>query len=97
MLWHRITGVTKAAGILDGPHRCPKGPRHGYAVHAVGSGVPLNMLCRWMSHGSLKVTAIYADALGAEEQSIAAGMWGHRAKGTPFAASPFPAGPRTLA
>lgn len=30
----------------------------------------------WMGHASLEVTAIYANALGAEEQGIAARMWG---------------------
>lgn len=63
------------AGIADGPHRSPKGLRHGYGVHAIGSNVPLNMLRKWMGHASLEVTAIYANALGAEEQGIAARMW----------------------
>lgn len=63
------------AGIIEGPHRSPKGLRHGYGVHAISSGVPLNMLSKWMGHASLEVTAIYADALGAEEQGIAARMW----------------------
>jgi integrase/recombinase XerD len=75
-LWRRVTAVMAAAGIPDGPHRCPKGLRHGYGVHAIGSGVPLNMLCKWMGHASMEVTAIYANALGAEEQGIAARMWG---------------------
>jgi integrase len=64
-----------AAGIPDGPHSSPKGLRHGYGVHAIGSGVPLNMLSKWMGHATLEVTAIYADPLGAEEQGIAARMW----------------------
>ncbi len=63
------------AGIGDSPHATAKGLRHGYGVHAIGSGVPLNLLCKWMGHASLEVTAIYADALGAEEQGIAARMW----------------------
>ena len=37
--------------------------------------VPLNMLSKWMGHATLEVTAIYANALGAEEQGIAARMW----------------------
>ena len=64
-----------AAEIADGPHRSPKGLRHGYGVHAIGSGVPLNMLSKWMGHSTLEVTAIYANATGAEEQSIATKMW----------------------
>ena len=75
-LWRRVTTVMRAASIPDGPHRCPKGLRHGYGVHAIGCGVPLNMLSKWMGHASMEVTAIYADALGAEEQGIAARMWG---------------------
>jgi len=57
------------------PHKCPKGLRHGYGVHAIGSGVPLNMLSKWMGHASLEVTAIYANALGEEQHNIAARMW----------------------
>jgi len=44
-------------------------------VHAISSGVPLNMFGKWMGHATLEVTAIYANALGAEEQGIAARMW----------------------
>jgi site-specific recombinase XerD len=50
--------------------------RHSYGVHAINSGMPLNMLSKWMAHAILEVTAIYANALGAEEQGIAARiMW----------------------
>jgi len=73
--WRRVSAVMEAAGISGGPHRSPKGLRHGYGVHAISSGVPLNMLSKWMGHASLEVTAIYANALGAEEQGIAARMW----------------------
>jgi integrase/recombinase XerD len=75
-VWRRVREVMERAGIQEGPHRCPKGLRHGYGIHAISSGVPLNMLCKWMGHSSMEVTAIYADALGAEEQGIAARMWG---------------------
>ena len=37
--------------------------------------VPLNMLKKWMGHASIETTAIYADAVGKEEQEIAARMW----------------------
>lgn len=73
--WRHVKAVMVAADVADGPHRSPKGLRHGYGVHAIGSGVPLNLLSKWMGHASLEVTAIYADALGAEEQGIAARMW----------------------
>lgn len=74
-VWRRLSEVMEAAEIVAGPHRCPKGLRHGYGVHAIASGVPLNMLRKWMGHASMETTAIYANALGAEEQGIAARMW----------------------
>ena len=42
--WRHVKAVMLAADIPDGPHRSPKGLRHGYGVHAISSGVPLNML-----------------------------------------------------
>lgn len=35
-----------------------------------------HMLQRWLGHAQLSTTAIYADAVGKEEQDIAARMWG---------------------
>lgn len=40
--------------------------------------VPLNMLRKWMGHASIETTAIYANAVGAEEQQIAACACGAR-------------------
>jgi integrase/recombinase XerD len=37
--------------------------------------MPLNMLSKWTGHATPEVTAICADALGAEERDIAARMW----------------------
>jgi len=73
--WLRLKGVMQAAGIPDGPHRTAKGLRHGYGVHAISVGVPLNMLQKWMGHAQLETTAIYANALGAEERRIAERLW----------------------
>jgi integrase/recombinase XerD len=73
--WRQVTAVLVATGIPAGPHRTSKGLRHGFGVHAIASGVPLNMLSKWMGHASLEVTAIYVNALGSEEQGIAARMW----------------------
>lgn len=79
--WSRMTGYTRimevieAAGIPDGPHACPKGLRHGFGVNAIKKGIPLNMLEKWLGHAQLSTTAIYANAIGQEEQDIAARMW----------------------
>ncbi|WP_239021567.1 hypothetical protein [Novacetimonas cocois] len=37
--------------------------------------MPLNMVQKWLGHAQLSTTAIYADAVGAEEQDIARKMW----------------------
>lgn len=69
-----IKRVMREAGI-SGAQACPKGLRHGYGIHAIRSGVPLNMLQKWMGHASMSTTAIYTNAIGEEEQAIAARMW----------------------
>ena len=73
--WQIVKDVMIEAGIADGPHRTAKGLRHGYGINAIVAGVPLNMLSKWMGHASIETTAIYADAIGPEEQDIAARMW----------------------
>ena len=73
--YRRIIEVMTQAGIEPGAHRCPKGLRHGFGVHAISSAIPLNLLSKWMGHASLEVTAIYANALGEEEREIAKKMW----------------------
>jgi integrase/recombinase XerD len=45
-------------------------------VHAASQGVPLNLIQRWMGHAQLTTTTIYLEAMGAEEKSFAARMWG---------------------
>jgi integrase len=72
--WRAIHAVMEAAG-LDGPHASPKGLRHGFGVAAVSAGIPLNLVQKWLGHAQLTTTAIYANAVGEEEQSIAARMW----------------------
>jgi len=74
--WVKVCAVMERAGIADGAHRSPKGLRHGFGVLAISKGVPLNMVSKWLGHASLEVTAIYANALGEEQRSIAARMWG---------------------
>ena len=72
--WRRVVAVMKQADIAAGPHRVPKGLRHGYAIHALNKGVPLPMVSKWMGHSILEITAIYANAMGEEQQALAARM-----------------------
>ena len=73
--WRAVHAVMAAAG-LDGPHASPKGLRHGFGVAAVSAGIPLNLVQKWLGHAQLTTTAIYANAVGAEEQDLARRMWG---------------------
>jgi integrase/recombinase XerD len=73
--WRKMAALIRAAGIPDGPHASPKGLRHGFGVTAVGKGIALNMVQKWLGHSQLTTTAIYANAVGEEEQSIASRMW----------------------
>jgi integrase/recombinase XerD len=74
-VWQIVKDVMIEASITEGPHLTCKGLRHGFGVNAVTSGIQLNMLKKWMGHSSIEVTAIYANAIGPEEQAIAARMW----------------------
>ena len=69
-----VKSVMHQADIF-GARACPKGLRHGFAVHALHCGVPLNLVQRWLGHSSMTTTAIYANAVGPEELSIAGRMW----------------------
>ena len=73
--WRLITGIMEQAAINEGPHRTPKGLRHGFGVNATRNGIQLHMLQKWMGHADMATTAIYATALGEEEREIAARMW----------------------
>lgn len=75
-VWRIVKSVMIAAGIPDAPQRTVKGLRHGYGINAVVKGIPLHMLQKWLGHAQLTTTVIYADAVGKEEQDIAAKMWG---------------------
>ena len=69
-----IKSIMSAAEI-EGAHASPKGLRHGYGIHALLSGVPLNMLQKWMGHADIETTSIYANASGREERELAERMW----------------------
>ncbi|RYF16724.1 MAG: site-specific integrase, partial [Oxalobacteraceae bacterium] len=80
-LWSRMTGWRAVHDVmvtarLEGPHASPKGLRHSFGVAAVSAGILLNMVQKWPGQAQLTTTAIYADAIGAEEKDIASRMLG---------------------
>lgn len=72
--WRHVKTVMAKAEIT-GPQATAKGLRHGFGVHALHSGIPLNLLQKWMGHAHISVTAIYGNAVGPEERAIAERMW----------------------
>jgi len=73
--WQLVKMVMKQADIAAGLYATPKGLRHGFGVHAIRSGIPINLVQRWMGHASMTTTAIYLDVIGAEERELAQRMW----------------------
>lgn len=73
--WQLVREVMVLADISAGPHATPKGLRHGFGLHAVRCGIPLNLVQRWLGHASMNTTAIYLQAMGREERELAARMW----------------------
>jgi integrase/recombinase XerD len=53
----------------------PKGLQHGFGVAAVSAGIPLNLVRKMAGTRPADTTAIYADAVGEEEQNMAAQVW----------------------
>lgn len=80
--WHRVTAYHKikrimTAANINGIQACPHGLRHGFGVHAIGCGVPLNLVQRWLGHADLSTTAIYLNVVGKEEREVARKMWSY--------------------
>lgn len=73
--WQLVKGIMREAAVPKGAHMTPKGLRHSFGIHAIRSGVPLNLVQRWLGHASMTTTAIYLQAVGDEEREIAARMW----------------------
>lgn len=81
--WSRMTGYRRICEVMEdagisGAYATPKGLRHAFGVNAIQSGVPLNLVQRWLGHADIKTTAIYTSALGDEERAIAARMWNNK-------------------
>jgi integrase len=73
--WLIVKQVMRAADISPA-WAMPKSLRHAFGVAGVAeASVPLNMMQKWLGHARIETTAIYANAIGAEERMIVAKMW----------------------
>ncbi len=73
--WALVKQVMCSVEVANGIHATPKGLRHGFGLHAIRCGVPLNLVQKWLGHARMETTAIYLQALGPEEVQIASRMW----------------------
>ena len=71
----RTVKVAMAAADLEGIHATPKGLRHGFGVHCIQKGVPLNYVQKWLGHSSIQITCSYLIALKCNERSFAEKLW----------------------
>lgn len=92
--WNRTKACMALAGI-HGPPASPKGLRHAFGVVALQAGVPINLVRKWLGHSRLSTTEIYADAIGPEEQDIAARFWRTFQRLPPSPEFPAPRAERT--
>ncbi len=77
---HRQTGRRWVRSVmrdadLSGVRATTRGLRHGFAVGNVEDDIPVTILQKWMGHARLATTAIYTNAVGAEELSFAERRW----------------------
>lgn len=73
--WRHIRALMARAGI-NGPQATPKGLRHGFGCHGIGSGLPESLVGRLLGHAeSGKSTRIYTHVMNAEERALMARMW----------------------
>lgn len=73
--WKHVKGVMAEVGVVPSC-AMPKALRHAFGVIGVIEGkVPLNMMQKWLGHARIETTAIYANAVGSEERTIARRMW----------------------
>jgi integrase/recombinase XerD len=78
--WARQTGWRKICAVMEmaeisGPMAMPKGVRHAYGIRAASKNVPPSIIQRFLGHAKPDTTAIYLDAVGAEEREFAERVW----------------------
>jgi integrase/recombinase XerD len=81
--WHRTTAWRVIKKVMHrsriaGCRACPRGLRHAFGVGTLQSGVPLNVIQRWLGHARMTTTTIYAETCGTDEVEFAKRFWDAR-------------------
>ncbi len=66
--WQRVKRVNRIGRYSRRSARDAQGTAARLCVHAIQSGVPINLVQRWLGHASMATTAIYLDVVGREER-----------------------------
>lgn len=72
--WKMVKSAMERAEIR-GVGSCPKALRHSFAIRAIRSSIPPNIVQKWLGRARMETTAIYANAIGDEEKELAQRMW----------------------
>ena len=72
--WKRVSSAMSEAHVA-GTCATSRGLRHSFAVSAIMSGIPLNIVQKWLGHATIATTAIYANVVGKEERDLAQKVW----------------------
>lgn len=72
--WRRIKRLMAEAEI-HGPQASPKGLRHQFGLRNAENSIPPATTQRWMGHAKPQSTAIYQQAVGEEERTLARRLW----------------------
>tara|TARA_R110002074_G_C12528850_1_gene664744 strand:+ start:103 stop:684 length:582 start_codon:yes stop_codon:yes gene_type:complete len=72
--WMQVKQVMQLVDIAPS-QSMPKALRHAFGVGATQKGIPLNIVQKWLGHSRITTTAIYVDAVGEEERTLANNMW----------------------
>ena len=73
--WQITKALLREAGIGPGPHATCKAFRHSLALKAVRSGVPINLVQKWLGHANLASSLSYLDFVTPDERAMAMRMW----------------------
>lgn len=60
---------------LSGAKATSRGLRHGFAVGALETNIPITLIQKWMGHARLETTAIYTNVVGEQERKFATLRW----------------------
>lgn len=72
---YRWTKRSMVAAGIEGKKATSKGLRHGFGIHCVTNGLPLDLIQELLGHSNVTTTMIYTRVLGDEKKSMVLNTW----------------------